>query len=151
MSIQVEHYEQASPRDKVQQWLETMWVLNARIDSRTEEIRRLHSRQEGIAQALGGRASGGPRRDWTDVSDRLMDSVAAIAQEIGELQRRRDQIVDAVAQLPEQWQLLIELRYFQGLEWWQVANRMHCGRTTAWEMHVSALDFLAGMQKSEHH
>lgn len=153
MSIQVEHYgtSGATAREQVQRQLESVMILDKRIGSRTAEIARLRDKLNALSRALNGDSAGGPRRDWTNVSDQLLDAVDVIEREIRALKEQRSGVVALIAVLPQRLQLLIELRYLRGMAWWQVANEMNCGRTTVWEMHGEALNFLAGRQKSEHH
>lgn len=152
MDIEVEHYgARVTGCDRVRQWLERLKVIDERIRMREREIRRLQERRNNLVKAIGRGGSGGQRKDFSEVSDRLIDMEREIAVEIAEMQEVRQKIAGAIGVLPERLKLLMELRYIEGLRFDDIAAKMHYGRTTVWDMHTEALKIIAQMQKCEHH
>lgn len=151
MDIEVEHYDvQPAECDRVREWLEKLRIIDERIRVREREIRRLRERRNNLVKAIGQGGSGGPRKDFSAASDKLIDMEREISAEIGELRESRQSIVVAIGVLPERLKLLMELRYIEGLRFEDIAGRMHYGRTTVWDMHTDALKIIAQMRKCEH-
>lgn len=151
MGIEIEHYDGGLTEPDVRQWLESVRVLKERIESRSRQIEDLKKRRDSLVKAIGDGGSGGPRRNFTDVSDRLIDMIREIQAEVETLRAKRQEVVAAIDVLPEPLKLLVELRYFEGLKFWQIEKKMHYSRTTLWEKHEEALKILRQARKSEHH
>lgn len=101
-----------------------------RVEALQERIERLRSRAEYTQRQLGECGRGDPMRD----------RLAEHAAELDELEReltgemialeKQLVVVDAeLAKLPENQEKVLRLRYFEGLSWKKVANRIgYCER-----------------------
>lgn len=150
MPIEVEHYGvDETAVEEVRRWLESVRINHDRIESRKRQIKKLEGKRDSLVKPMDGGGRGGPRKDFTDVSNEIMVLVKTIEQEIAELTEMRQEVMRAVEVLPEKLRLLVELRYFEGLPFWKIENRMHLGKTRVWEMHTEALKILQQLRKSE--
>lgn len=140
MSIQVEHYGQASGRKQVRAWLSRARWLDKEIDAKLEQIAQLRDKVKRCTGSLSAASSGG-HKDWTDPVLSLDVLERQINADIDDLLNAKAQIREAIMQLPtDEMRLLMDLRYLNLLGWKKIAQRMHMDRSSCWRLHEVACE-----------
>lgn len=67
------------------------------------------------------------------------DLRSKIEKEMREFQEQRVHVRDAINMLEGEEQLVLRLRYIEGLPWEEVANTLHCCRSKVFVLHTNAL------------
>lgn len=138
--IQVEHYTANLQPLTAKQWLEQVRVLDMRIESTTEQIKRMRSILTRCTQVASSMPSGSRRADWTDTLLKLQTAETELQEQVQNWLALKKQVADAIAALenPKHRQLL-EYRYLNYLSWTKIAGKMRYSTDYLQHMHVEAI------------
>lgn len=111
------------------------------IEDKTEQLQRLESQIEKITTSIRqtGGIHGGPNDGMTDKIAALLDMRDALWDAILDQKAKCDYIRIQIGILPFEQIRVIELRYFDGLQWDDIATRMHYERRQCFRLHKCAL------------
>lgn len=126
------------------QYLRQYKSVLGRIESKLEEIERLDNALYPGAQIISDEPRGGKRTDGSEKNDRAIDIVrrmrGRICSELRELEKLREEIVDAIKSVPsQQLRELLERRYINFQSWSKIADAMGYGEDNIYKMHSNAL------------
>jgi len=128
--------------DVMKAYLLRGWDAEKRVQAREAQLDVLHDRMKRVRSAAP-RVTGdrrGAQVDWTDVVDTLVDAEAEYLQDIASLYQVKAEIKRAISGLmPEHYRALLEYRYVDGLNWDNVAERLHYERRYVLKLHERAL------------
>ena len=114
--------------------------LDARIDAKLEQIMRLRALVEKRTAVLSDMPRGGQRRDWTEISAKIIMAERELDAEIDRLLTLKDEITGVIAAVPnEQYRALLEQRYISCMKWEQIAESMQFDVRAVYYIHGRAL------------
>ena len=131
--------------------IHTVRDLRRRIEGLQERIARIRSALEGSAiriRDLPGGASKERDRMATDVV-RLLELEDQLKARVMEYETELIVIDEALAALPSPEQEIMRLRYVDGLEWRQVAAKLHYSEDRCWALHREAQKLLDRQDNSK--
>lgn len=136
----------------VKEYLQQIWMLNVKIDNKTEELTRLKAMAAKVTSAMSGEVVSGTKNH-----DKLTDCIAKIMELQEELNRDIDKYVDlkreaeaviSKLETPTHYQVL-HSRYVLHKTWAEIANDMGITHQWANELHRLALNHLERILKKE--
>ena len=131
------------------EYLQQVYHLNEKIESKLEQIARLQSTATRVTTVITGTPGGGTR-----LSSRIEDAVVAVQQqsdyladEIKQLLNLRREVAAAIAELENHNErLVLEYRYLCFYSWQQISIVMKMGVPNIWKIHRHALKNFRGVK-----
>lgn len=124
------------------QWLSQYKRINARMESKLEEIERLRALAERCTAAYGEHVPGGtsdPDRRATIVA-RIVEMQSQLEAESAELLETQKAIQDAIRNVgDDRMQLLLEMRYIRGESWVKISRALNYEERNTYYLHGAAL------------
>lgn len=125
------------------EYLSQARLLDARINSKVEQVARLRAKITNGVQRFSDMPHGSGVTDWTETVAKVAALEDEINAEIDRLVDLKREIAGAIAAVPNAtYRDLLENRYLTGWGWARIADEMHYGRTQIWEMHGRALNYI---------
>lgn len=123
-------------------YLEELWQIDRRIRDKQELRDHYLSMACRSTAAFGGGLTGGSLGDGpvAEYGIKLMDIDRELEEDVRRLQERCHTAREAIRRLPDPRQRdVLELHYFHGMGWEEIAAHLHYERTQVWRMHTRAL------------
>jgi DNA-directed RNA polymerase specialized sigma subunit len=123
------------------------------VDQRLDEIEVWDARQQRITSALhptsfiGSANKADPRNDYIAAVDRIGDKIKVDIIEIEDHKAHLEEVVDKLNNF--KLKNIIRNRYFNGLSWPEVADKVHLSLQHTFRLHGKALEILREILKDE--
>lgn len=124
-------------------YLEELWQIDRRIRDKQELREHYLNMACRATPSLSGLPSAAQTGDGpvAEYGIKLMDIERELAEDVRRMEERYRVARAAIRRLPDpRHRDVLELRYFRGLQWEDIARRLHYERTQVWRMHVRALE-----------
>ncbi len=124
------------------EFLGRAYMLEARIDSKTEQLKHLRALTQNTTAVYGREGVSHSRHTdrMADLVARIADMEKQVSESIEKLISIKQEILDAIGRIDEcKLQTVLELRYLNMKSWNEISAIMYTGKTNLYRLHKKAL------------